>query len=595
MPLNITSSPAVRDCVKRHDKAATALAKGNSLASLTGSSANLNVPRPEAWTPPEGERRSNRVDSSASRMSADSRSTKIDEQIAELRSKGQKSSRQEHEDMLNLVIGGVILVNAIVIALETDLKPPDDEITSEDKVIWIVLESIFCIIFAVEIGIRVHWAGPRWFCHWANMFDAALVFVMMVETWILSFLSDDMEGVGMLAILRLVRVVRLVRLLRIVKLCRGFYAMACAFFHAAKSMGWLCLMMFTGLFLFSLFTTAFIGKSDDFKDVDMGGWTGYQRFGTVFRSMYSLFELMTLEGWPIVGRALVSRQPAMFLFLFIFIMVFTFGLLNMIVAMVVEATITQAKTMEELTEQEGNEKFADQLDSMRNVFVLSDRDGDGMVTLREFEQTFTNNEAAKTLLQVLQLPLDEATSLYQVLDWEERGEMSIEDFIDGISKIRGGHPTHWDIIATSAGVKTIKKQMNELRNMLKGLVLDDPNPPPPATDHPSNPSPPDGTSKGTKPAEGAEGEAGVAAKGPARTAGAGVGSNTIPAEVLQRLDAQSLMQTQILERLNQLAVGQADVTRRLDALAAGIDRGSAEPSAVTTHDGNTPRSEEIAV
>ena len=40
------------------------------------------------------------------------------------------------------------------------------------------------------------------------------------------------------------------------------------------------------------------------------------RFGSIPRSMYSLFELMTLEGWDEVGRPIVMAEPAMSIFLF---------------------------------------------------------------------------------------------------------------------------------------------------------------------------------------------------------------------------------------------------------------------------------------
>jgi len=88
----------------------------------------------------------------------------------------------------------------------------------------------------------------------------------------------------------------------------------------------------------------------------MGEASGKDRFGSVPRSMYSLFELMTLEGWEQVGRPLAMEEPAMSIFLFVFIMIFTFGLLNMIVAMVVEKTLLHARRMEEYEEGELKEE-----------------------------------------------------------------------------------------------------------------------------------------------------------------------------------------------------------------------------------------------
>merc|ERR1719262_1022899 len=97
--------------------------------------------------------------------------------------------------------------------------------------------------------------------------------------------------------------------------------------------------------IYAIFATTAIGRNTAFDGVLIQGDTVKQRFGTVYRSMYSLFELMTLEGWDQVARPLVEEQPAVVIFVASFIMVFTFGMLNMVVAMVVEKTLEQTRKM----------------------------------------------------------------------------------------------------------------------------------------------------------------------------------------------------------------------------------------------------------
>merc|ERR1712151_32496 len=134
-----------------------------------------------------------------------------------------------------------------------------------------------------------------------------------------------------------------------------------AFKHAIASMVNIAALILAGIFLSAVFTTSTIGRNKDLRRLQMGIATGEERFGSIPDSMYSLFELMTLEGWENVGRPLVKAEPAFAIFLFLFIMVFTFGMLNMVVAMVVEKTIEQVRMMDEIGKQESKDEFVARL------------------------------------------------------------------------------------------------------------------------------------------------------------------------------------------------------------------------------------------
>merc|ERR1719379_2839628 len=120
-----------------------------------------------------------------------------------------------------------------------------------------------------------------------------------------------------------------------------------ALWHALHSMMFLGGIMIFGVFLYSIFATVIIGRNSVFDGVMINGDTVDNRFGKVYRSMYSLFELMTLEGWEQVARPLVEKQPLTFLFIGSFILIFTYGMLNMVVATVVEKTLDQSHAMKE--------------------------------------------------------------------------------------------------------------------------------------------------------------------------------------------------------------------------------------------------------
>ncbi len=60
-----------------------------------------------------------------------------------------------------------------------------------------------------------------------------------------------------------------------------------------------------------------------------------QWFGTLGESVYTLFQIMTLEGWGDIARSVMEVYPVAWLFFVIFILVSTFAMLNLFIAVVV--------------------------------------------------------------------------------------------------------------------------------------------------------------------------------------------------------------------------------------------------------------------
>jgi voltage-gated sodium channel len=67
-------------------------------------------------------------------------------------------------------------------------------------------------------------------------------------------------------------------------------------------------------------------------------------FGNIGRSMYTLFQVMTLEGWSMeIARPIMEKFPYAWLFFVPFIMIATFTMLNLFVAIIVSAMQSQAE------------------------------------------------------------------------------------------------------------------------------------------------------------------------------------------------------------------------------------------------------------
>lgn len=60
-------------------------------------------------------------------------------------------------------------------------------------------------------------------------------------------------------------------------------------------------------------------------------------FGNLHLSVFSLFQIMTLEGWPDIVRTVMKEKPFSWLFFVTYILIATFSVLNLFIAVVVDA------------------------------------------------------------------------------------------------------------------------------------------------------------------------------------------------------------------------------------------------------------------
>ena len=145
----------------------------------------------------------------------------------------------------------------------------------------------------------------------ANVFDFLVVAVAWVPTS------------GPLSVLRALRIVRALRLLSIVPQMRTVIG---ALFRALPGMGSVIAVLLLVFYVAAVMATKLFGA--DFPD-----W-----FGSVGASMYSLFQVMTLESWSMgIVRPVMEQHPLAWLFFVPFIIVTSFAVLNLFIALIVNS------------------------------------------------------------------------------------------------------------------------------------------------------------------------------------------------------------------------------------------------------------------
>ena len=97
--------------------------------------------------------------------------------------------------------------------------------------------------------------------------------------------------------------------------------------------------MFVFFYIFAILGTNFFGELDP------------QRWGNLFLSLWTLFQIATFENWPDIMQVQFSVNGYSWIFFFSFIIIIAFILMNMIVGIIVD-TISEENKEETQMEEE---------------------------------------------------------------------------------------------------------------------------------------------------------------------------------------------------------------------------------------------------
>jgi len=221
-------------------------------------------------------------------------------------------------------ITGLILFNGLILGLATS-KPL---MASYGHVIE-TIDQIIVGLFTIEIILRIYVHRLSFFKDPWSIFDFAVVSISLVPAG---------DGVS---ILRVLRVLRLFRLLTVVPQMRVIISALIGVIPGIASVS-LVLMLF--FYIFAIMSTNLFGN--EFPD-----W-----FGTLGASMYTLFQIMTLESWSMgIARPVLEVYPYAWIYFVIYILIVTFIMVNLFIGLIVDAIFTiKGNEKEEMEKQTEN-------------------------------------------------------------------------------------------------------------------------------------------------------------------------------------------------------------------------------------------------
>eukprot|EP00811_Abedinium_folium_P021440 NODE_3055_length_2099_cov_14.654665.p1 GENE.NODE_3055_length_2099_cov_14.654665~~NODE_3055_length_2099_cov_14.654665.p1 ORF type:complete len:572 (+),score=73.48 NODE_3055_length_2099_cov_14.654665:144-1859(+) len=364
----------------------------------------------------------------------------------------------------------VIFLNALVLGIKTDLAV--NNLDRDDPEGFEHANTAFTIVFIIELIIRAVHENTQFIrlvnpMVWWNLFDLLIVLTSVVEDLMNRTVgagSGDTSGIRLLRIFRLVRVLRLLRVLRVFQPLR---CMVHALINSLGSLVW-CLglqvlvsyifgMLILQLLIGSLASGAAASSmsSENFVIVR-------EKFGSLSVTMITLLKCI-IGGldWGYVIDALFDSHPltaAIFLFYVVFCIL---CMLNIVTGVFVENS-------HRLMQQDAEYMIVEELQH-RDAWVcsltkvlLKGSDGEGSFNCEQF-QTYVDDPTIQAYFRRIGLNVeaDSAKALFEIADHDQRGVITVAEFVDGCTLVAGG--------ARQVDVASLAKAMKKLSTLVTEL------------------------------------------------------------------------------------------------------------------------------
>ena len=213
-------------------------------------------------------------------------------------------------DKVQISITGLILINAIVLGLETS----PSVVLSYGNLLSL-LDTVILAVFIIEIAIKMVYRGLGFFKNGWNVFDFLVVSIALIP------------ASGPFAVVRALRILRVLRLLSMVPQMRTVVQ---AFIVAIPGMLSIVALILLIFYVSAVLATNLFGQ-------DFPVW-----FGHIGRSMYSLFQIMTLESWSMgIVRPIMKLYPYAWVFFVPFILLTSFAVINLFIGVIVDSMQSQ--------------------------------------------------------------------------------------------------------------------------------------------------------------------------------------------------------------------------------------------------------------
>jgi len=329
-----------------------------------------------------------------------------------------------------------------------------------------VIEVVFCVLFAVELILRMAPYGIKFFMahDWMwNVVDTIIVAVTCVQI-ILEVVTADTTPANAMTfrMLRLFRAASTLRIARVFAMLRELRLLLTSVLGCMRPLFFSLMMLFAFIVLCSTFLT--VGAQACLLNATLEQTEQVSKnFGTLSRSCVTLY--MAISGGVDWGDKywileIVGWQYQLVYILYVSFAIF--GLVNVFTGVFVDHAMQASSKDREIQIKNQIDEEDFNLKELQKVFQELDGNGSGKLSLEEFEDHLAD-ERASAYFQAVKLDVTEVGRLFRLMDTDNSGSIDIEEFIIGCQRLKG-ESRSLDIKIALLEIESLQHEMRRLTN-----------------------------------------------------------------------------------------------------------------------------------
>ncbi|CAE7529342.1 Scn11a, partial [Symbiodinium sp. CCMP2456] len=332
----------------------------------------------------------------------------------------------------------VVLLDAYCTCRDIDARAATG-VEAED--VFTLLSDICLVLYSVELCGLLFVRGWEILKDWFIVLDILVVICGCVEFILVQVTPSELvQKMSLLRALRLARIFRLMRLLRKIRALRELYKLVTMMSTCLKTLLWSFLFCFIVMTVWAMLIVEVVNPivvqmdSDGAFDDCSNGFCTVSTSSVLHANLLLFQTVIAGDGWGEMATPIILKHPETAIIFIGSLLTLVFGVLNLIVAVVVD-TFAEARQHDILNLAE---ELEDDLEKdtkfLQKLFQRIDRDGSGRVTLDELIEGARKDPEFQSRLRVMDIDEVDLEQLFQMIDVNGSGSIEASDFIWPLSR-----------------------------------------------------------------------------------------------------------------------------------------------------------------
>lgn len=235
----------------------------------------------------------------------------------------------------------IIMLNCAQVGAECQWKRQDSDVLARN---YVILDVVFALAFSGEVILKVYKLGPKkYFGGSWNIMDCILTLAMIGDLCSMVIMHGHQPSYirSIANSFRLARCLRLVRLLRVLKGQPELVVVVEGLLRSSGSLFWVIISLVVIMYLFAVFFVLEVDHEifiEAGMDADAALCEKDKYFCDLSSAMNSLLAVLVGSEWSGIAQPISQHQSWLMLPFLSFFIISCFGIVNVIIGVIVDAT-----------------------------------------------------------------------------------------------------------------------------------------------------------------------------------------------------------------------------------------------------------------